>query len=236
MIALGSDEVTELSPDGSLRQRLPLAKDVSSSITGFARGSREGIMLEVEGANRLALTEGGAPVSPSSQSISRYQRTGLTVEGSNLAFVTRYTSNDPSRRGAVIEVVGQNGVVQRVPVQVPNGVGMAQAIGVDGQGNTYVLITELFPGHAVRVDRTVRRYYPDGKPGEVARIPVVGRHAPALRDTLVGSDGEVYALLVLADRALVLRLGFADTLSPVAYSPSLTARWDRTSKIGHTEC
>lgn len=213
MLVLGTEEVQELGPDGQVQQRLLIGKHIAPSVTGLARGDDAEIVVEIENASRLALTDRGAAIAPSAQGAEAHRQAGLTVEGSDLVFVVRYES---PRRGGEIEVRGPNGVIRRLTVAVDHQLGGVEPLGVDAAGNTYLAVTELLPGNVVRVDRTVRRYAPDGTVQGVARVPVVGRHASVERDLALAPDGQVYALLVLADRALVLSLGFVEGLPPLA--------------------
>jgi hypothetical protein len=220
-LVLNTDEVIELAPGGALLRRLPITKSIAGGVTGLVRGTAAEIVVEVEGANRVYLTEGGRPVAPSSQGAARYRRIGLTTPGRPEAFNAQYDGTDVPRRTAVMEVVGINGVIRRLPIPVTGGVGSAEILGVDAKGDHYLLlITDVLPDQGeVRVDRTVRRYSADGMPGAVARVPVVGRHMAPQRDVALGPDGQVYTLLVLSDRALVVRLGFVDRL-PALPAPS----------------
>lgn len=216
MLILGVDEVVQAGPNGMTRRRLPIKKGLAGAVTGLARGTAGEIALVHEAADRVFVTERGQPVAPGSQGTGRYMPEGHTVEGSDVGFRASYSSRDPSRRSALIEGVTQGGSVQRFAVHVTHGVALVQVLGVDLHGNVYVVTDELLPAEFVLVDRTVRRYHADGTLGQVARVPMVGRHQPVARDTVLGPDGEVYSLVVLEDRALVLRLDFVDRLPALA--------------------
>jgi hypothetical protein len=193
---------------------------VAASVTGLGRGASADVEVEVGIAQRRLLTEGGRPIPPQAQNADRYRRDGLTVAGSAFIFIAKYASRDVTHRDATLEIVGAGGVVRRLPIQVENGVGSVQPLGVDTQGQIYVLVTEMLPGQDVRVDRTVRRYTSDGMLVAVARVPVIGRYMAPERDVILGPDGQVYALLVLSDHALVIRLGFVDQLPSLANHPT----------------
>jgi hypothetical protein len=213
-LALDTEAVHEHALDGALLRRIPIAKSVSGSLSGLARGMGDEVVAEVEASSRLLLTDGGQPIPPDAQGAAQYRREGQSAKGSTRTFIARSPGN-VAHRSEVVDVVGPSGVERRLSVQVATDLGSVQVLGVDATGTTYLLITELLGD---KVDCTIRRYTPDGTPGTVARVPIAGSYMAPARHTVLGPDGQVYSLVVLSDRAHVVRLGFVDRIPSLAAS------------------
>ncbi|MCL5108982.1 MAG: twin-arginine translocation signal domain-containing protein [Chloroflexi bacterium] len=218
MHILDAADVIELGATGTVIRRLPLNKEIAGLATGLASQGPE-VLIEVEGRHRRRLTERGAPVSLPAQASDRLLLEGLAYGESGMAYVTRYGSPDPGARTATVEVISANAVQRRLTVTAKHGVANAEALGTDADGNSYVAVTSLLPNAGV--DRIVCRFNGEGAPAGLARIPVSGRLGPPRKDVVLGPDGQVYALFVLADRALVVRLGFAERLPSLAAQQGL---------------
>lgn len=112
---------------------------------------------------------------------------------------SRYDAQFSDDHGGVV-LDAQTG--ESFPVHTDGRLGSINPLGVDDDGNVYVVIEELLPTQMPDVRRSVRKYSPDGVLRAVITIPIDNSTFPA-RDLLVDGSGAIYHLQPRAEQLLV---------------------------------
>ncbi len=173
---------------------------LEGGLTGIAIDCIERIILEVSGGSGLF------PLSEvQEQNDPRLITQGLFCDGKRFFVSTPDLWKDP-------EVTADKTIYQ---TKLSEGLGGLHFLDVFEDGSIYLVREDVMPINPIKVDQTV--FYIDNIGGiqMVARVPLSEYYYPISRNTVVGLNGEVFALLPRPDSIDVIQLNFYQVLEPL---------------------
>jgi hypothetical protein len=198
--------VLKVDREGMVLDTYEISKDIEA-VSGISLDRRGDLILKVAEIEEYKLTSATKHILPDRQFQTKHE--GLTTPRIEATYVFKRLDERLGHRGVmrVFDTIGN--LLLEVPITTEHLLGSVVFVNTDRDGNIYLAVEELLEAPIVTVEKTVRKYDPNGKLLGIARLPIEEYYTCPNTEVRVDEKGNIYHLVPSKDRVKLLKLSLS---------------------------
>lgn len=196
--------------EGRVLDTFEISNDIEA-VSGISLDKGGDLVLKAANIEEYKLTSATKHIIPGRQ--RQTKREGLTTPRSEATYVFKRLDEGLGHRG-VMQVLNASGdIVLEIPIISDHLLGSVVFVNTDRDGNIYLAVEELLEAPIVTVEKTVRKYDPNGKLLGIARLPIEEYYTCPNTEVRVDEEGNIYHLVPSKDRVKLLKLSLSQNFT-----------------------